>query len=246
MADLWRPATQPPPLSQDEVHVWRLALDQPAPSQQRLEQFLSPAEVRRADRFHLAHDRRRFVVSHGALRWLLGRYLEQAPASIQFYHGPHGKPYCAAALDAAPLQFNLAHSGAIALFGFTRHRLLGIDIELRQPLADLRAIATQFFSPAEARALLALPAPLQLIGFYNCWSRKEAYIKAIGKGLSQPLDSFDVTLCPGEPACLLRVADQPTAQERWQMRALEPHSDYAAAVVIEGTGWQLHRFDLQL
>lgn len=246
MAESWQPAREPQALPLNEVHVWRLALDQPEAIWQRLERVLTPDEVARADRFYFARDRRRFVVSRAAVRLLLAHYLALPSGAIEFYTGPYGKPYTSPKLEATPLQFNVSHSEEMALLGFVRQRQLGIDIEFRKPLAEIGEIAVNFFSPHEVATLLGLPAPLQPLGFFNCWSRKEAYIKAIGKGLSQPLDSFDVTLRPGEPARLLRVAGQPDEPARWQMQILEPHPGYAAALALEGNGWQLRCFDYTL
>ena len=182
MAESWQPAEKPQALPLNEAHVWRLALDQPEAAWQRLERVLTPDEVVRADRFYFARDRRRFVVSRAVVRLLLGQYLDLPSGTIEFYTGPYGKPYTSPQLEATPFQFNVSHSGEMALFGFVRQRQLGIDIEFRKTLPEIREIAVNFFSPHEVATLMGLPSPLQPLGFFNCWSRKEAYIKAIGKG----------------------------------------------------------------
>lgn len=234
---------RPPTLAANTLHIWRIDVDPPAEQLEAWEALVTADEMARADRFYFCRDRHRFLTCRSSLRHLLGHYLAVPPQAVRFYAGPYGKPYCAPNLEDAPLQFNVSHSSQLALIAVTAGRQLGIDIEFRKSLPEFAEIATSFFSPAEVSTLLALPAPLQPAGFFNCWSRKEAYIKATGKGLSQPLDSFDVSLRPGEPAQLLRVADRPEEVERWQLHNIDAHPDYAAALAVEGDGWQLQCFD---
>jgi 4'-phosphopantetheinyl transferase len=237
-----------PALGRGEVHVWRTALDLDPPRVAALAASLSADERDRAARFHFERDRVRFTVARGVLRALLGRYLDLPAPALAFDYGQHGKPSLAAAavarpVDGAPgaeLRFNLSHSAGVALCAVTRGREVGVDVEgLRADFAT-DEIAERFFSPAERAALRALPAGARCAAFFACWTRKEAYIKARGLGLSLALDAFDVSLAPGEPAALLATRDEPGALDRWLLRALDPGPDLAGAVVAEGHDWTLH------
>jgi 4'-phosphopantetheinyl transferase len=227
------------PLSRSEVHVWRASLDQPAGVVGRLRGTLAEDERVRAARFHFEKDRVRFVVARGALRAILGRYLRAPPGHIQFHYSTYGKPSLAAEFAASGLDFNVSHSHSLALLAFARGRALGVDIEHLRAGAAERQIAERFFSAREVSALCGLPDAQQPRAFFECWTRKEAYIKARGEGLSFPLAEFDVSLRPDEPAALLCVRGDEREAERWTLRALDVAPDYAAALVAEGRDWQL-------
>ncbi|MBN1891064.1 MAG: 4'-phosphopantetheinyl transferase superfamily protein [Thermoflexales bacterium] len=218
-------------LTNDEVHVWRAALDPPADSVRQLAQTLSPDEGERAARFHFERDRRRFIAGRGVLRALLGRYLGLEPERVCFRYGPRGKPRLAD-VDDAP-RFNLAHSHELALYAFALDREIGVDLEHVRPMPDAGQIAARFFSPGENAAWLALPESQRLEAFFNCWTRKEAYLKACGDGLARPLDQFEVSLAPGEAAALLRVPGQEEEAARWWLHALEAADGYIAAMAVE-------------
>lgn len=218
-----------------EVHVWRAALDPPAGLVRRLAQTLSADESERAGRFHFERDRRRFIVGRGVLRALLGRYLGLEPPQLRFGYGPQGKPHLADALetvDADALRFNLAHSHELALYAFTRGREIGVDLEHIRALPDAGQIAARFFSAGENAAWLALPESQRLEAFFNCWTRKEAYLKAGGDGLARPLDQFEVSLAPGE-AVALRVQGQVEETARWRLQAIDAADGYIAALAVE-------------
>ncbi len=224
----------------NEVHVWRASLEIPSQKLEQLFRLLHPEERRRADRFHFPKDRRHFAVARGVLRLLLGRYLKKSPEQLDFAYNDYGKPALVATLNPDFLQFNLSHSGERVLYAFALQRELGIDIEwVHRHIGQMDQIAKRYFSPHENQALFALPEQQRVAGFFNCWTRKEAYIKARGKGLSLPLNEFDVTLTPGEPARLLATRDDPAHAARWVMQALKPDRDYAAALAVEGSGWDL-------
>lgn len=223
----------------DEVHVWRIDLSTSAGLEWSV---LSPDERARAQRFRFEPDRNRYVFSHGALRVLLGHYLSTGPAEIVFRRGDHGKP----ALDHDDgLRFNLSTSHQLALLAVTLRREVGIDIEYRRADFADRDAARRFFSPREIDTLNAVPPEKYTEAFFNCWTRKEAYIKAIGLGLNMPLDQFSVSLQPGEPAHLLEVVGRPQELERWSMLSLEPGVGYAAALVVEGAEWNLQQYDFE-
>src|SRR6516165_4573279 len=230
-----------PELPGDEVHVWRATLERPSQSAMDLESILSADERERVRRFYFERDRSRWLVGRGCLRMLLGRYLGVPPETLSFDYGPFGKPRLTGL--KTPLQFNASHSGNILLIAVTLDRAVGVDVErIRSDLSVLE-IAERFFSPLERGALAALPDALRTDAFFDCWTRKEAYIKARGVGLSLPLNGFDVAFVPGEPAKLL--ATRPDAAEacRWQLRELDVADGYKAALAVEGAQWALKCWD---
>ena len=231
-------------LAEDDVHVWQADLDLPAAQVQRLERALAPDELARADRFRAAEVRARFVVTRGALRDILGRYLGLAPEQVRFGYGPAGKPLLAAEQGSREaggrrLEFNLAHSGGVALFAVARGRRVGVDVELIRPNVPHDRLAARFFSPQEQAQLRALPAEAQLEAFFACWTRKEAFVKARGEGLALGLTRFAVSVAAGGPAALLHTAFDPDEAGRWALQDLAPRPGYAAALAVEGRGWQL-------
>jgi 4'-phosphopantetheinyl transferase len=181
----------PPPtleLSCHNVHVWLTKLNSLTTQVQQMAQCLSEKELIRAGRFHFKQDRVRFIACRAVLRMILGRYLHIEPNRVQFSYGPYGKPCLKETVGDDMLQFNLGHSNDIALYAFTRCREIGVDIEYLRALPDADQFAARFFAADEIATLNALPASQRRQAFFNCWTRKEAYVKAIGKGLFQPLD----------------------------------------------------------
>ena len=177
------------------------------PSSAHLPGYLSPDERERADRFVFARDRDRFVAGRAFLRLLLAQYLGCEPRALRFRYGPNGKP--ALADERSDLHFNLAHSGALAVCALARGSELGVDLERLRPIRDAEGVVRSAFSPREVARLESLPETARLRAFYEGWTRKEAFLKALGHGLARPLDSFDVTLGPGEPPRLLRTLGRP-------------------------------------
>lgn len=239
----WREPTAHVRLTPGEVHVWRARLDQPAAIVDRFWQTLSADEQERAARFHFPGGRDSYVVGRGVLRELLGRYLGMQASEVSLAYSSHGKPALAEGCGSLALRFNLAHSGRLALYGFVLDCLIGIDIEKNRPDFAGQRIADRFFSTREADALRALPKEQREEAFLNCWTRKEAYIKARGEGLSFPLDAFDVSLKPGEPAALLATQGDPQEASRWSMFALHAGEGYAAALAVEGQGADVSCFE---
>ena len=194
---------------------------------------LSAAEQQRAQRFHFQRDRTRFIVAHGILRRLLSRYVGCAPADLAFQDNAYGKPALHDAYGGTRVCFNMSHSYDLAVYAITRGRAVGIDVErLRDGVAS-QEIAARFFSQQEIATLRALPTAIQQHAFFLCWTRKEAYIKARGQGLSLPLSQFDVSLTPGEPAALLRTREGPEETARWSLFTLEPFIGAVAALAVE-------------
>lgn len=216
-------------LGDREIHVWRVVLDPSADECARLHALLSPDEAKRAARFFQARHRRRFAVCRGMLRVLLGRYLDCDPRQVAFHSGHKGKPI----LKPAALHFNVSHSDELALIAFTRSQELGVDVEKLRPMKDLVQLAGRYFSVHEQEAFRALRADQQIEGFFNCWTRKEAVVKATGEGISSPLDAFTVTLAPGEPARVLHP------DRTWSLFHQQPAEGYVGALAILGEGWQV-------
>jgi len=223
----WTPAPEPLKLAPDSVHLWLASLDLSASSLPPLAALLNPEESSRATRFVQLHDQHRFTVARAVLRLLLARYLSCSPSAVPLETGEFGKPYLAAEGRELPLHFNLSHSRGLALYAFTLSRELGVDLEWFRPEIATEEIATRYFSNRERQELLALPPELRVQGFFNAWTRKESYIKAHGKGLQIPLDSFDVTLAPGRPV-VLRSSDA----YRWRIYSFKPAENFAAALTI--------------
>jgi 4'-phosphopantetheinyl transferase len=224
----WAAPPEPPSLEAGTVHVWRVALDQPDDKLDRFQRTLEPDELNRASRFHFEKPRRHFIVARGFLRSVVGRYLETQPEALRFSYGAYGKPALA---SEHVLRFNLSHSHEIALLAVALDAELGVDVEhIRADFAS-EEIAQRFFSRAEVEVFNALPKEEQVAAFFRCWTRKEAYIKAIGKGLSQALDAFDVTLAPGAQAELLRAEEDDVS--RWLLRNVDVGEGYAGALAVE-------------
>lgn len=235
------PSWPPPPdqssLETNDVHIWRASLEQSPTTVETLRQLLSPDEQSRADRYHFEKDRRHFTTARGYLRTLLGRYLGLAPHEIRFSYTEYGKPGLAPDLDQQ-LKFNVAHSGGLALYAFTRIGEIGIDLEHIRPEFTGDDIARRYFSQTEVASLNQLPVTARHQAFFDCWTRKEAFIKAKGLGLSLGLNQFDVTLSPEQPAALLHTRWDEAEASRWSLRAIDAGPEYAAAVALEAHDWQ--------
>lgn len=222
-----------------DVHIWHASLEQPGEASQALRAILSEEELKRAEHFHFDPHRRHFVAGRGILRHLLALYTGIEPGKLQIEYTRNGKPFLPGMDGASDIRFNLSHSGGMAVYAFTRGREVGIDIEHQRPIDDMDRIAERNFSAKEYTTLGTLPEGEQVEAFYLCWTRKEAFIKAIGEGISFPLQQFDVTLIPGEPAQLLSVDGSSEKARRWSMHNLTIAVGYAAALVIEGSNCTL-------
>jgi 4'-phosphopantetheinyl transferase len=231
-------------LQTNEVHVWRVSLDVPLCIIQRFRQLLASDEEARADRFLFEADRRRFIVARACLRKLLAAYLLIEPGAVRFNYGEYGKPSLAKSINKRQLSFNLAHAGGMALYAFTLKRRIGVDLEYAGSNVPDYEMARKYFSAAEVERLDQLSQSSRPRGFFNCWTRKEAVIKAIGTGLSLPLDQFEVTLAPGEPVALLRTYWDSEEASRWSLIEVEAGADYVAALAVEGHDWKLSTWEL--
>jgi 4'-phosphopantetheinyl transferase len=232
-------------LPETDVHLWYIPLDQPATVIERFLAMLSSEEHRRAQRFFFAQDREHFIVGRGMLRVLLGSYLHVPPATLKFQYGSYGKPMLIQPNNLEQLTFNVSHSQNLALYALACNREVGIDVEYMRFLTDAPGIAAQFFSPEERSVLHALPESERQQGFYSCWTRKEAYIKALGKGLLQPLDQFTVPLASEQTDQPLPIRDEHGDDARWYLYSIPPpphFPDYKAALVVERT--QRHLYNI--
>ena len=237
MTQTWVNSQSVAPPSGGEAHLWRASLVQTPDALLRLHATLAPDETAKAARYRFQKDRDHYVAARGLLRRLLGLYLARTPESLRFSYGAYGKPSLDGARDAAPwdLRFNLSHSHELVLYAFTRGRDVGVDLEYMRPDFACEEIAARFFSAREVSMLRTLPPEARTRAFFNCWTRKEAYIKARGEGLSHPLDAFDVSLIPGEPAALLGTRGDAGELTRWSLYDLDAGAGYAAAAVVQGT-----------
>jgi 4'-phosphopantetheinyl transferase len=210
------------------VHLRIVRLEASEENFQRSLAWLSADETARAKRFYFERHSRAFILGRAALRALLASYLGIPPAEVRFLYGPQGKP--ALADPSSSLRFNVTNSGNLAAYAFTTGCEIGIDVEKHRTLHDFENIARRFFSPEETAELLELPSAEKTTAFFNCWSRKEAYIKAMGGGLSIPLDSFRVTLRPGVDARMVSIGGSEDAGRRWTLKAFDPAPEYAGAI----------------
>jgi len=240
-----QPSTHPaafPRLGPTDVHVWRASVAEYAPHEEQMATLLDETERARAGRFHFARDRQRHVVAHAMLRLLLGRYAGRPAAAIEFTFGPAGKPALRGNEVSSSPQFNLSHSGDIVLVAVTRESAVGIDVEQHSPDVECEALVEHFFSPAECAEFRGLRREARRAAFFACWSRKEAYIKATGLGVSAGLDYFDVTVDPALPAQLIADRQQSPTDRRWQMHDLIAGTGYSASIVLDASVAQVEQF----
>jgi 4'-phosphopantetheinyl transferase len=231
-------SSQVPKLQTDQIHVWAvrsLAGNDCLPS---LRDTLSCDELQRAAAFRFEKHKNHYIVTRGLLRAILGRYIAKPAEAIEFRYAPQGKPYLRDA-DSYKLQFNLSHSENCVVYAVTLNGELGIDVEHIKELPDMNSIARRFFSEAEVADLEAVSSELRAESFYKCWTRKEAYIKAVGSGLSLPLDRFRVSVLPGQPAALLSLQDGADSASSWSMHDLRPWDGFVGALAIRSPSYSL-------
>ncbi len=226
-------------LSDHDIHVWSALLDLPRPEIDKLSETLCSAEQERAARFRLERDRDRFVARRGILRRLIGGYLDIDPSDVAFSHHARGKLSLAGSEGRTPVHFNLSDSSGLALYSVGNSAPLGVDVERIRSVYDPDGISARFFSPRESRILAGLTAGDKLVAFFNCWTRKEAYLKATGEGITNSLPRIEVSFLPGEPPEIVSIAGDPHAAAEWTLHSLAPASGYAGAVAIKAKGLKL-------
>jgi 4'-phosphopantetheinyl transferase len=217
-------------IQKNEAHVWTVNLSATAIELERLYMLLSDDERARARRFCFVEHANRYAVARGHLRRILSRYTDVAPERLQFSYSANGKPF----LGNTSIRFNLSHSSNLAAIAVTSDREIGVDVEQIRHDNDLLEVAEHYFAPAERAALQSLSAEERCFGFFRCWTRKEAYLKARGEGLAMDLHAFSVSLGPNEPAALLASAEGPAELQRWKFTHLDLQDGYAAALAVEG------------
>jgi 4'-phosphopantetheinyl transferase len=230
----WGPAPRELRTEPGVVDVWRIPLDRPDEILSLLERTLSADERQRAERFRLPQVKTRFIAGRGALRAILGRYRQESPDRLVFRYEEFGKPGLDGPDGPVPLRFNLTHSHGLALLAIAHDQVVGIDLERVREMAAADRIVFRYFTEAERAAYFRQPEAEKPTAFFRGWTRKEAYMKATGKGLTMPLDSFSVTLAPDEEPRLLHVRDQPREVERWAFREIDPGPGFLGALAVEG------------
>jgi 4'-phosphopantetheinyl transferase len=228
----WIMLTTHPSLGKEEIHLWKVELNPIEAISAQLRAFLSKEEQDRADAFYFEYLCRRYIAAHAALRILISRYLHTDLSSIQILTSKNGKPYLDPVAYPDRLSFNLTHSADLAVIAFARELEIGIDVETIRPIDDLQSLARVSFSPGENATLNSLPPDQKLAAFFNCWTRKEALLKATGEGLALPLDEFEVSLAVGEPARLLRCSLDIPLQGPWSLVSLQPTLDTIATLAV--------------
>ncbi len=216
-------------LEPNQVDIWRVWLDH---EESWMWEVLSAEEQARAKRFKFPRHRRRSIVARASLRHLLGQYLSIDPLDITLLTTQHGKPYIEQLYGTHELMFNVTHSHECALIAFTLDRLVGVDIEHYRTVSDIENIAKQFFAAGEVAKLRTVAEANKQATFLKCWTRKEAFIKAIGEGLSHPLHQFEVTFLPTEAPRLLYDQSDPKAADDWQLFDLTPDEAYIGALIV--------------
>lgn len=225
-------------LKDGEIHVWRTAVDAHFGEMEALRGLLCPDEQARAARFRYRIHRLRWIVARAVLRRILAHYLDTDPSELHFAVGPHGKPELTPTCNPAGIHFNISHSGNLALYAVGTVAV-GIDVERVKPTTDIVSLARRWFTPGENRGLNQLPLRLRPDGFYAAWTRKEAYFKARGYGLSHGVDHVEVSVDPRTPARLLAAVDDPAVPARWSLVDIRVDAPYRAALVVDGQGQKL-------
>jgi 4'-phosphopantetheinyl transferase len=223
-----------PKLGETEIHVWVVDTTAPYSIDKTSVEFLSPAEHERASKFRFDVDRTCFLRRRTALRAILGGYLGVTPREVGYSVNEFGKPALSAPQASAALSFNTSHSATLALIAVARSGRIGVDVEQLRPLVEAESIAAHYFAPNEAAAFVALEPRERVEGFFNAWTRKESIVKAVGGGLSIPLDTFEVSLRPCEPPAILRWDIPDSTPQRWRLYHLQPVPGYVGALAVDG------------
>ncbi|NJO49039.1 MAG: 4'-phosphopantetheinyl transferase superfamily protein [Leptolyngbyaceae cyanobacterium RM2_2_4] len=231
----WESPPIRPVLEKHQVHLWLIWVNQAIAHLPQLRQLLSADEQARADRFYFERDRHRFTISRARLRQILSQYLDIPAEHLQFCYGTYGKPSLAGSLANTGLQFNLAHSGEAVLCAVTCDRHIGVDVEQVRPLPKVQQLAERCLSAQEKIHLTASSCPEET--FFAYWTCKEAYLKAIGSGLTQPMDQIEFALTP--TIQLMKVLGSSEAAKLWSLQLLNFSPDYKAALAVEGQDYQL-------
>jgi len=229
-------------LEERDIHVWYADLDSVGGGFEEFWGTLSEEERMRAARFYFPRDRERFIICRGILRTLLANYLNTGPSRVHFCYGKNGKPQVIDLPGKTKIMFNLSRSDGVALYAFSQDNEVGVDIEHVRDISEQEEIVEKFFSLRENKLFHSLPSSKKRQAFFAWWTRKEAFIKAVGKGLAYPLKRFDVSFSPNEPARLLSIDGDPVKASQWFMLSFQPAAGFIAALAMKGQDWRPHFF----
>jgi 4'-phosphopantetheinyl transferase len=225
-------------LGANEIHIWLAVLEQPVSILHGFIHALSIEERIKAENFYFERDRNSFIVRRGILRTIIGRYLDVEPNRILFRFGKNGKPALDNTFDSETIHFNLSHSHGVALFAFSRNHEIGVDIEYMCDISEMDKIVESFFSIEESEVFRSLSESKKKEAFFYCWTCKEAFIKALGEGMSLPLDRFEVSLVPSEPFKLLNIDGDSRKATRWTIREIKAAPNYAGAFAVKSDAFE--------
>ncbi|MEI7556717.1 4'-phosphopantetheinyl transferase superfamily protein [Candidatus Chlorohelix sp.] len=237
----WQPAAAVD-LQENEVQVWKIEFVQARSQLPLFKEYLTPEEIERAVRYRRIQDGERFIIARGMLRHLLGQYLNEKPAKIKLITLAHGKPALPQTTYQKPVEFNISHSGELALLAFSAGMKLGVDLEKINPAIEFSSIARNFFSIAEIRLLEELPLSEKPQYFFRLWTIKEAYLKACGKGLTFPLDQVEIVPASAQNMVYFTIRTPKPDTQYWKVRELKPAEKYCGALAVAGDGWTLSCF----
>jgi 4'-phosphopantetheinyl transferase len=232
-------------LSAGEIHLWNVSLEVSQDAIGRLDAMLSADERQRASRFRAGSLRRRFVVGRGSLRSILAAYLHHDPTHLEFHYNRWGKPSLPPRWQESGIRFNMAHSQDLALVAVAAGQDVGVDVEWIRPVANLERLVERYFASREKEQWRGLARGEQLTGFFQGWTCKEAWLKAVGAGLSYPLDQVCTSLRPDAPAKLLSIEGDDAAARPWWIESFVPAPGFIAAVVVRGGPAEIRRFTIQ-
>lgn len=232
--------TQRPGIRRGTVDVWRAHLALPPGELSRISPCLNDDERQRAARFRFQRDRDHFLASRGLLRHILSSYLNTPPGEIHFGYAPQGKPYL---VDHPGLHFNLSHAADVLVIAVAAGRELGVDVERVFSEAVMNEVSGPVLSDPERVAFGRLHPDQRRGWFVRLWTRKEAYIKADGRGMSLRLEGIDVSTLPERVRLMGDAPDEWPLCQRWAIRELEVAPGYAGALASEGFDWGVAYFD---
>lgn len=231
------------PLSDGELHIWKINSENFIQSSPVLYEILSVEEKQRAERFHFENDKIVYICARSILRMLLSKYINQDYSSIDFNFNEYGKPELPEVINPKNIKFNVSHSENLVLIGFIPNVSLGVDIEYILPNSDLIEIASKYFSSKEIDSLIRFPGEKRTEAFFNCWTRKEAFIKAVGEGLSYPLDKFSVSL-NDEFDVEITIENNQQESSQWKLISFQPEERFAGAFAVKGQIKKINFFEL--
>jgi len=235
LAEGWSLPVEPMRLDPRHVHLWAAVLEEFVDEVSKFRDLLSSVEQTAAQKFRFDKDRNRYVIRHGVLRLIMSRYLRQPPSEIEFHLGAYGKPELRGNGAGTPLFFNTSHSADVAVFAIASACPIGVDVESTREIPEIEVIARRFFLSGETRTLMDLPAESRVQAFYACWTRKEALLKATGKGITEDLEKVEVTLAPQDEPRVVSISGEPGAHEQWRLQPFSPALGYVGCLAYRNS-----------